>query len=133
MKLFHYAAVATIAYVATWNPASAQSTTDILQRLEALEKSNADLKKENAELRDRMRRIESGKQTASAKPAPVYVTATAPVYKATPVAVPAPWSWTGFYVGAHEDMRNNWRPRAAAPATTRISRRRAASAAFKWD
>ncbi len=53
MKLSNYAAVATIAVVATWNAASAQSTTDILQRLEALEKSNAGLKKENAELRDR--------------------------------------------------------------------------------
>jgi hypothetical protein len=49
MKL-SYPAVALIAVLAACNPASAQSTTDILQRLEALEKSNADLKKENAAL-----------------------------------------------------------------------------------
>lgn len=114
-------AVAAIAVLAVCNQASAQSSSDILQRLEALERGNAklqesnlDLKKENAALRDRVRRIESGKQTASAAPAaqpgsavPKPVSGYAadasmrPVYKATPMAVPSGWSWTGFYVGAH--------------------------------
>ena len=108
-----YPAFAVIAALAACNPASAQSTTDILQRLEALEKSNADLKKENAALRDRVRRIETVKQTPSATPAaygsapesrvaPGYAAASMPsVYKAMPMGVPPAFSWTGFYVGAH--------------------------------
>jgi len=111
MKL-SYPAVALIAVLAACNPASAQSTTDILQRLEALEKSNGDLKKENAALRDRVRRIESTKQTASAtapslapsgtRAVPGYAAASMPpVYKAMPMGVPPVFSWTGFYVGAH--------------------------------
>jgi outer membrane immunogenic protein len=112
-------AVAAIAVLAICNQASAQSNSDVLQRLEALEKSNAklqesnlDLKKENAALRDRVKRVESARQMATAppiaqpssaaptmKPAPGYA-GTAPVYKATPIAVPAPWTWTGPYVGA---------------------------------
>jgi outer membrane immunogenic protein len=114
-------AVAAIAAMAVCNQASAQSSSDILQRLEALERGNAmlqesnlDLKKENAALRDRVRRIESAKQTASAaaaaqpgsavpKPVSGYAADASmrPVYKATPMAVPSGWSWTGFYVGAH--------------------------------
>ncbi len=112
-------AVAAIAVLAACNQASAQSSSDVLQRLEALEKSNAklqesnlDLKQENAALRDRVKRVESTRQTASAPPtaqpgstaptmrsAPGYA-GTAPVYKATPIAVPAAWTWTGAYVGA---------------------------------
>src|SRR5262249_50787615 len=57
-----------IAAMAACNPAWAQTPGDILQRLEALEQSNADLKKENAALRDRVRRIESARQTATAAP-----------------------------------------------------------------
>jgi cell division protein FtsB len=64
MKL-SYPAVALIAVLAACNPASAQSTTDILQRLEALEKSNADLKKENAALRDRVLHGEMCNSTSS--------------------------------------------------------------------
>lgn len=105
MKFSTRAALAATCIVALSGNAWAQSNDAILSRVEALEKSNSDLKKENAALRERMQRIESGKQTASAtpytaKPAPAAV-ATAPVYKATPIAVSAPWSWTGFYVGAH--------------------------------
>src|SRR5215510_7848784 len=98
-----------IAAMAACNPAWAQTPGDILQRLEALEQSNADLKKENAALRDRVRRVESARQTAPATPAPAaspsanpnsaYASA-APVYKAAPMEAPR-WSWTGFYVGAH--------------------------------
>ena len=110
-----FAAVAAIAVWVACSPASAQSSNDILQRLEALEQSNAELKKENAGLRDRVRHIESRKQTASAaptassapgsyaaKPTSGYAAASMPpVYKAMPMGVPAAFSWTGFYVGAH--------------------------------
>jgi outer membrane immunogenic protein len=107
-------AVAVAAAMAVCNPASAQTTGDILQRLEALEKSNADLKKENAALRERVRRIESGSQTAtsvstvqsgstSAQAAAGYAAGAAvrPVYKAAPMGVPAAFSWTGVYLGGH--------------------------------
>jgi outer membrane immunogenic protein len=112
-----YLAIAAIAALITCNSASAQSTTDILQRLETLEnsnadlkKSNADLKKENAAFRDRLIRIESAKQIASTTPAaPSAIkstvnypaTSAAPVYKSTSIGAPAPWSWTSFYVGAN--------------------------------
>ena len=110
-----FAAAAAVAAMAVCGAASAQSNSDILQRLEALEKSNTDLKKENAALRDRVRHIESGKQTASAaltapsasgssatRPTSGYAAASmAPVYKAMPMAAPAGFSWTGFYIGAH--------------------------------
>jgi opacity protein-like surface antigen len=107
---FPYPAVAAIAILVTCNPASAQSTSDILRRLDVLEKNNADLNRENAALRDRVRRIESAKRTTTAtpaapsptNPAAIYASAsTAPVYKAEPLSAPAAWSWTGFYVGAH--------------------------------
>ncbi len=105
-----YLVVVTIAVLVTCNPATAQSTTDILQRLEALEKSNTDLKKENAEFREKLRRIELVKQTATMTPAapsttkPVasYTsTSMAPAYKAPPIGGLAAWSWTGYYVGAN--------------------------------
>ena len=113
-------AVAVVSAMAICNQASAQSSSDILQRLEALERGNAklqesnlDLKKENAALRDRVKRIESAKQAAIA-PTTTQPSAAAPKaasgyaadasmrhgYKATPMTVPSGWSWTGFYVGA---------------------------------
>ena len=103
--------VATVAILGACHSASAQSTTEILQRLSALEQSNAELKKENAVLRDRVKRIESAKQNPSAgaapagsasyatKPTAAYASAS-PVYKAAPMGAPL-WSWTGFYVGGH--------------------------------
>jgi outer membrane immunogenic protein len=115
-------AVAAIAVLAVCNQASAQSSSDILQRLEAVERSNAklqesnlDLKKENAALRDRVKRVESARQVATAPPiaqpgsaVPKPVSGYAadasmrPVYKAAPpIGVPVAWTWTGFYVGAH--------------------------------
>src|SRR5436190_1743820 len=106
-------AIAAIAVVAVCGQASAQSSTDIVQRLEALEQSNTELRKENTALRDRVRRIESARQVSavtgthptatSAKPGSGYAAlgATSPVYKAPPAGMPAPWSWTGFYVGGH--------------------------------
>jgi outer membrane immunogenic protein len=114
-------AAASIAVALTaCTTASAQSTSDILQRLGALEasnsklqESNADLRKENAALRERMRRIETGKHTAHAAPmasvgsapsttkqSPPYA-ASAPFYKAIPPDMPPAFSWTGVYVGAH--------------------------------
>src|SRR5438105_4372906 len=63
--------VAVTILLCSGNSLWAQSQTDILRRLEALEESNAqlqgsnaDLKKENAALRDRVRRIESTKPIA---------------------------------------------------------------------
>jgi len=113
-------AFAAIAVLAVCNQASAQSSSDVLQRLEALEQSNAklqesnlDLKKENSALRDRVKRIESARQTATApvtaqpssaapKAASGYAAASMPpVYKAMPMGVPAAFSWTGVYIGAH--------------------------------
>src|SRR5262249_8953940 len=121
--------------MAACNPAWAQTPGDILQRLEALEQSNADLKKENAALRDRVRRIESARQTATAAPTaqsgstPPQATAGyaanaaagRPVYKAAPMGVPAAFSWTGFYLGGHGGF-------AWATSTSG-----AASAAFRQD
>jgi len=113
MKPSHcYAAIALIALAATGSPSQAQSTNDnILRRLEALEKSDSDLKKENAALRDEIRRMKSATQSTSAPrppsttaklPADAYAAAPAsPVYKATPVTAPAARNWTGFYLGAH--------------------------------
>lgn len=113
-------AVAVISAMGICSQASAQSSSDVLQRLEALEQSNAklqesnlDLKKENAALRDRVKRIESVRQTASAPPAAQpssaapraaagYAAASMPpVYKAMPMGVPPAFSWTGVYLGAH--------------------------------
>jgi outer membrane immunogenic protein len=103
-----------IAAMAACNPVFAQTTGDILQRLEALEQSNADLKKENAALRERVRRIESARQSATAAPtaqsgstpaqaAAGYAAGAAvrPVYKAAPMVAPAAFSWTGVYLGGH--------------------------------
>ncbi|MGO9359196.1 MAG: outer membrane beta-barrel protein [Xanthobacteraceae bacterium] len=110
MKL-QCAVIALIAVVATCSASKAQSTGDILRRLEALEQSDSDLKKENAALRDEIRRMKSATQaTPAARPVspatkpPVDAFAaapSAPVYKAMPVSVPAARSWTGFYLGAH--------------------------------
>src|SRR5271165_4416787 len=108
MKLYGVVA-ATIYLGATCSSAVAQSTDDILRRLEALEKSESDLKKENAALRDRLKRIETAKQTmpvipaasSATKPTDAYAAATGPVYKAMPYGVPAVRNWTGFYAGAH--------------------------------
>lgn len=95
----------------------AATIDDVLARVEKLERENqvmrrenASIKSENLILRDRMRRLESGKQTAalvvspSTTPAPVArltgaaYAATAPIYKA-PLQMAAPARWTGFYIG----------------------------------
>lgn len=122
MKAVFSAAAAAVAAIIVCGQAAAQTGTDILQRLEALEQSNAELRKENAALRDRVRRIESTSQTPAAastqpaskptRPGSAYaaVSANAPVYKAAPAALPAPWSWTGFYIGAHGGYAWDGRP-----------------------
>jgi outer membrane immunogenic protein len=107
MKLLFAAVLAAIASMLVPGSVFAQSNDVILQRLDALEK-------ENAALRDRMRRIESQKQaTASVKanakpdsvPSTMHATtayaSAAPVYKATSPAASALGTWTGFYIGAH--------------------------------
>jgi outer membrane immunogenic protein len=107
-----YPAVAIVAVLWGCSPALAQSSTDIVQRLNALERSNAQLKRENAALRDRVQHIESGNRTASATAPPLrsapaadsatfYASASpAAVYKTRSIA-PVAQNWTGFYVGAH--------------------------------
>jgi outer membrane immunogenic protein len=104
-----YATVAAIVVLVASNPARAQSTADILQRLEALEKRSAEfeqVKKENTTLRERVRRLEAEKRDVRAaappsasRPLEAYAAAPAlPIYKAQPpIAV---WTWTGPYVGA---------------------------------
>lgn len=84
--------------------AMAQSTDVVLRRLDALEK-------ENATLRDRVRKLETSKhQIASVQPAaaatstPASVSALTAYAKAYPrsEAIQSPaFTWTGFYIGAH--------------------------------
>jgi outer membrane immunogenic protein len=120
MKFF--GAIATIAVITISAQASAQtsaSEAEILKRLDALEKRNAKLEqveKENATLRERVRRLEGAKQNLASTPPPQpqpsptqpipsslvmrAASPTAPVYKsASPVVVP--WNWTSLYVGTH--------------------------------
>lgn len=117
-KLF---AVAAVAMIASPHVASAQSTSSpsaeaILQRLDAIDKRNTKLESENAALRERLRALEQGnrKPIATAPRAtPVAASSREPAsamammpksggvaYKA-PVAVPATYNWTGFYIGAN--------------------------------
>ena len=106
MKVLFAAVLAAVVSVFVTGNVSAQSNDAILQRLDALEK-------ENAALRDRVRRIESRKQAVAAAPAearqntapatmkaPTVHAAVSLPYKASPLTVdPAPW--TGLYIGAH--------------------------------
>src|SRR5499427_8171021 len=55
------AALAVAGILVPHQRAAAQSLDTVLQRLEALEKSNAKLAKENAELRSRVQRVEGAK------------------------------------------------------------------------
>jgi opacity protein-like surface antigen len=101
MKLVVVAVLAAIGFAVLPNGAKAQSTDPVLQRLDALEK-------ENAALRDRVRRLEVSKQRAASLPpetpaaplvGPARLAAKAgPGTEADPASVV---SWTGFYVGAH--------------------------------
>jgi outer membrane immunogenic protein len=93
---------------------SAMSATldDVMTRLDKLEKENQSIKKENTELRERMRTIEV-KRSSPAAPTHAVVGSTAPqttpasgkLYntylpiKAPPALAPA-YSWAGCYVGA---------------------------------
>ena len=111
--------------VAGCNAAAAQSPSSseaILQRLDAIDKRNAKLESENAALRERVRVLERGHHNTAAdarRPSPTPAGAqpkeatkdatsamammpkyAGPAYKAPP-AIPAAYSWTGFYVGAN--------------------------------
>lgn len=103
-------AAVTIAVMASCSPSVAQSADDILQRLEALEKSDRELKKENAALQQEIKRMKSATQTTSVTrqaqsaktPSDAYAAApVGPAYKAAPVGAPATSGWTGFYIGAN--------------------------------
>jgi outer membrane immunogenic protein len=108
MRQLVIAAVAVVGFAVISNHASAQSTDEILQRLTAkLEQ----IEKENAALRDRVRRLEGADSRApkSAAAAPAKPTSPGlaadlgarPAYKAPPMVAPLPvFSWTGCYVGA---------------------------------
>jgi outer membrane immunogenic protein len=114
MKFPVVAALVVLGLVMHSNGAKAQSSDEILRRLDLIEKKNATLEKENAELRVRMKRLEASKRDASkhetkqkhAVAAPVPATsspALAAYAKASPVmdAAPMPsFSWTGCYIGA---------------------------------
>src|SRR5215467_13095309 len=66
--------------------AAADNLDAVLRRIEALEQSNAALTRENAALRDRVRRIEGNRNAVGAStPAP----AAAPPTTAPPTAAPA--------------------------------------------
>jgi hypothetical protein len=89
-----------------------------LRRLDALEKSNADLKKENAALRNRVQKLEGSSPTAAA-PSEAVAAYQAPASSAVitqsamkltavymppaadPIRGPNLYDWTGLYIGTH--------------------------------
>ena len=97
--------IALLCVGSVFSEAKAQSTSDILQRLDALER-------ENAALRASVRRLEGGKQRAAVqatKPPIGHAVADLPAYKegAPIVVVPPPPLWTGFFVGIHNEWAGN--------------------------
>jgi outer membrane immunogenic protein len=118
MKIVFGAAFAAFALLAFSVSAPAQSVDAIVKRLEALEK-------ENSALRQRVHRLEAGKQrvasaqpsapVATATPAPLFnspaMTAQASAHKA-PMGMMMPSAkWNGFYIGAHGGYAfSNWLP-----------------------
>lgn len=104
---------------------SAASSSDaILQRLDALDKRNTKLEQDNAALRERLRAIEERQPRASLattrsvtpgrdrppEAAMAMVSPTAALAKA-PVPPVVPYSWSGFYLGAHFGgglAKKNW-------------------------
>lgn len=104
MKLLFAAIVAAVMSIAVPGSVWAQSTDAISRRLDALEK-------ENATLRDRVRKLETSKhQIASVQPAAAAVSPPASGSALNAYAkahsrgegIQAPaFSWTGFYIGAH--------------------------------
>jgi outer membrane immunogenic protein len=95
------------------SPAQADDLEQVLKRLAALEREHGTLEKENAALRERVRRLEGKRNVEPANPRQVIMDAKlegspqrpqtpyAAVYKAAPAAPAALSSWTGPYVGAH--------------------------------
>lgn len=116
MKNLAYAVVFSTFLVGSGH-AFAQSTSSpgadiITQRLDALDKRNAQLANENAALRDRVRVLELRKRdavsvaTVPTKPTAAMAMVTTPepaagIYKAPPVVLSSGYNWTGFYVGGH--------------------------------
>jgi outer membrane immunogenic protein len=113
-KLVSSFAGAVFTSVVAITSSSAMSATldDVMTRLDKLEKENQSIKKENTELRERMRTIEAKRSPAASTQAVVGSTTpqTTPVsgklYNANlpikaPPPAPAPaYSWAGCYVGA---------------------------------
>src|SRR5262244_8309 len=75
------AALAVAGVLASHQRAAADQLDTVLQRLEALERSNAKLARENAELRSRVQRVEGAKGVA----APVAAAAPGAPPKGNPV------------------------------------------------
>jgi outer membrane immunogenic protein len=92
--------------------ARADDLDQVLKRLTALERANTALERENTALRERVRRLEGKYIVEPNSPQRVIMDAKtqarpepaqspyAAVYKAAP-PVPAPFTWTGLYVGGH--------------------------------
>lgn len=127
MKRILWAAMVlgAVGFVATAQGAAAQSTDAILERLNTLEKQLTTVEKENTALRQRLQRLETGKQrVASAQPdAPVVTVTPAPLYNSpamtaqasvnkAPAGLMLPSNkWNGFYMGAHGGYAvSNWLP-----------------------
>jgi len=103
-----YAAVTVLVLycVGSWPGAAlAQASDTIMARLDALEK-------ENAGLRDRVRRLESGRRLPSVAPSSVPRNETSPVRAVeSPMAVAEekPFNWSGPHLGAFGGI-NSWNP-----------------------
>jgi outer membrane immunogenic protein len=106
-------AVFTSVVAITSNSAMSATLDDVMTRLDKLEKENQSIKKENTELRERMRTIEAKRSPAASTQAVVGSTtpqttpvsgklynANLPVKAPLAAPVPAPYSWSGCYVGA---------------------------------
>jgi outer membrane immunogenic protein len=92
-----------VAWACSISPVAAATPEQISARLDALEKEIAALRRENATLRQRVERRETAPPARAAAE-----TANAPIYAAAPIVTkgptivpPAPYSWTGLYVGGH--------------------------------
>lgn len=124
MKYAFVAAVAVVSGLVSPNIASAQSNDQVLKRLDALEKRNAQLEqieKENAALRERVRRLEGTKAfvvpvsagaASNTKYGPGGAALAADMsVKARPYAPAATFNWTGCYIGGHAGggvMNDGW-------------------------
>lgn len=122
MNLAKGAALAATGLLVLSSQASAQSTDEILRRLDAIEANNAKLEKENTELRGRVRQLEGNRKLVVAAPAsavtPRAVNSTrapgavmdyapSPGITKAPVSAYRPFNWTGFHIGGQSGYQIN--------------------------